>query len=161
VNSDGLSETDETFVVNLSGPTNAVLGDSRGVATIREPRPFHTLTPCRVFDTRDPAGPRGGPALPAGGQRSFVVTGVCAVPASARAVSVNLTIVIPAAAGHLTVFAADSPVPLASTLNFSAGQVRANNAVFPLPVDGTGRLRFANGAPGAVHVILDVNGYFE
>ena len=34
VNGDTAIEPDETVLVNLSGPTNAVLGDAQGVATI-------------------------------------------------------------------------------------------------------------------------------
>ena len=44
---------------------------------------FYTVAPCRVFDTRNPAGPYGGPALVAGGERSFVLPGRCGIPATA------------------------------------------------------------------------------
>jgi len=49
---------------------------------------------------------------------------------------------------------------LASTINFSAGQTRANNAILPLALDGTG-LKFKGGSTGSLHFILDVNGYFK
>ena len=35
------------------------------------PLKLHTATPCRLADTRGPAGPAGGPALSANGTRSF------------------------------------------------------------------------------------------
>jgi len=42
---------------------------------------------------------------------------------------------------------------------FSMGQTRANNAVLSLE-DGTGILQIYS-AGGSVHLILDVNGYFQ
>ena len=44
-----------------------------------------------------------------------------------------------------------------STINFRAGQTRANNAIVPLGTGGT--LAVQSAAP--THFILDVNGYFE
>ena len=69
---------------------------------------FFSVTPCRVVDTRNPAGPTGGPALAGGQTRSFPVSGgTCGIPATALAVSVNLTAVGAAAAGHFTLFAGE------------------------------------------------------
>ena len=124
---------------------------------------FFTVTPCRVVDTRNPDGPTGGPALAGGQTRSFPVSGgTCGIPATALAVSVNLTAVGAAAAGYLTLFAGDvaSP-PLASNINFSAGQTRANNAVVSLATDGSGTIKVKSGSVGAVNFVLDVNGYFQ
>ena len=46
---------------------------------------FHTVDPCRLVDTRDPAGPVSGPALGANTSRTFPVAGRCGIPADARA----------------------------------------------------------------------------
>ena len=70
------------------------------------------------------------------------------------------TITSPTAPGFVTLFAADGTRPLASSINFSPGQTRANNATLPLAVDATGFSVF-NGSAGTVHFILDVNGFFE
>jgi hypothetical protein len=124
---------------------------------------FFTISPCRVADTRNADGPTGGPILGGKTTRSFPLTaGACGIPATAIAVSVNLTVVGAAAAGYLTLFPGDAPgPPLASNLNFSAGQTRANNAVVLLATDGTGTVQVKNGSVGAVHFVLDVNGYFQ
>lgn len=132
----------------LVGPAAAASG----------PLDFYTLAPCRLADTRDPVGPRGGPALAAGARRALPVAGVCGVPAEARAVSLNLTVVNPAAGGHLTLFGSVLP-PATSTLNFAPGQTRANNAVVGLAADGS--LAVVCGSLGAAHLVLDVNGYFR
>jgi hypothetical protein len=123
---------------------------------------FFSVTPCRVVDTRNPDGPTGGPALAGGQTRPFPVSGgTCGVPATAVAVSVNLTAVGAAAAGYLTLFAGDAQSPpLVSSINFTAGLTRANNAVVPLATDGSGTIKVTSGSVGAVDFVLDVNGYF-
>jgi len=121
---------------------------------------FHTLTPCRIADTRNAAGPLGGPALAAGSTRTFPVNGICAVPPTAKAVAINVTVVNPTAGGHLTLYPAGSALPLASTINFRAGIVRANNAI--LVVGTSGQISvFCGMASGSTDFILDVSGWFE
>lgn len=122
---------------------------------------FFTVEPCRVLDTRDPDGAYGGPAVPALGRRDFAVAGRCSIPATARSVSVNVTVTQPAASGHLTIHSSDTGPPLTSTINFGTGQTRANNAILRLSTDGSGAIAIENGSPGTVHVILDATGYFE
>ncbi len=126
------------------------------------PADFFTVTPCRLADTRNAAGPTGGPALAAGATRSFPVTGgACAIPSAAIAVSVNLTVTQPAAQGHLILFPGDAAgPPLMSNINFTPGVTRANNAVVPLATNG-GTVNVKNGSAGTVHFVLDVNGYFQ
>ncbi len=118
---------------------------------------FFTVAPCRLVDTRLPAN---GPALAAGQTRTFTLAGSCGIPASARAVSLNVAVTQPGAAGNLRLFAAGSAVPLVSAINYGAGQTRGNNAITPLSADGRLGVRCVQ-ATGGVHVILDVNGYFE
>ena len=124
--------------------------------SISETRLF-TLTACRAVDTRDPAGPYGGPALSAGKERTFVMANRCGIPISARALSLNVTVTQPGTPGHLLLYPSFTSAPLASTINFRAGQTRANNAIVPLGTGGT--LAVQSAAP--THLIIDVNGYFE
>jgi hypothetical protein len=139
---------------SMVGPTIRVLPVTPPTATA-----FHTVTPCRIADTRNSPGPYGAPALQGNGTRSFVVAGECGVPPGAKSITANLTVTQPTSAGHLTVFAAGSAPPLASTLNFSAGQTRANNAVLPLGTGGA--IAVQSVTSGTVHFILDVTGWFE
>ena len=122
---------------------------------------FYTSSPCRVIDTRGAPGSLAGPALGAGERRTFVIAGACGIPGSALAVSVNVTVTGPAAAGFLTLAPGGQPLPLASTINFAAGDTRANNATLGLARDGSGGIVVLNGSAGTVQLILDVNGYFQ
>lgn len=125
------------------------------------PSRFFTLAPCRVIDTRDPVGPRGGPKLAGGAPRTFPVAGVCGIPFAARSIAVNLAITAPESAGFLALFAGNGAPPGVSAINFASGQTRAGNAVVLLSTDGSGTLAVQNLGAGSVHVILDVTGYFE
>jgi hypothetical protein len=118
------------------------------------PRSFYTVSPCRVLDTRVT-----GPALGSSTERAVSIGGACGVPGTAGAVSVNLTVTQPTAAGNLALFPAGS-APSTSTLNYRAGQTRGNNAVVPLGPAAALSVRCSQ-ASGSAHVILDVNGYFE
>jgi pseudomonalisin len=118
------------------------------------PASFYTTPPCRVFDTR------GGTPL-SSGATLFQIAGQCGIPAGAKAVSANLTIVLPLAPGFLTVYPGHAQLPLASTLDFSAGQVRANNAVLSLAGDGSGTINVYLGSTANADLLLDVNGYFQ
>jgi uncharacterized repeat protein (TIGR01451 family) len=121
---------------------------------------FYTLEPCRLVDTRNAPGTFGGPALVAGADRVFPLFGSCGIPSTARALSVNLTATQPTAQGNLRLYPAGTPLPLVSSINYVAGQTRANNAIALL--NGLGELAVrCTQASGTVHFILDLNGYFE
>jgi hypothetical protein len=129
--------------------------DSSSVSVgVIAPVKFYTLTPCRAYDSRlyyDGALP--------GGTTRYVEAYYCGVPYQAKAVSVNITAVFPASGGWLTVFpATTSIVPPTSTLNYKAGQTRANNAI--VGVGSYGSMYVNNGGTQPVHFIIDVNGYF-
>jgi hypothetical protein len=147
--------------VGLPGGLNATLSSGFFYTPVTLPVAFYSLPPCRLVDTRNVAGPLGGPALAAASVRTFTFGGACGLPASAKAVSVNLTVVQPTSPGFLTIYPPDGLAPLASNVNFSPGQVRANNAVLVLAYDGSSRLTVFNGSNGTTHFILDVNGYFQ
>ena len=121
---------------------------------------FHTLTPCRIADTRLPNGPQGGPALIAGASRTFGVGGICGVSPTAKSVAVNVTVVNATAIGNLTLYPAGTSAPLASTLNYRTSAARANNAVVPLGTSGSISV-LCSMPSGTADFILDVTGYFE
>jgi uncharacterized repeat protein (TIGR01451 family) len=120
------------------------------------PLKFFTVQPCRVADTRVTA------PIPSGGTLTFTLTGgPCGLPALASEAVINLTITQPTANGSVVLYAADQPRPALTTLDFSAGQTRANNGIALLATDGSGQVKVFNNSTGTVHVIIDVNGYFQ
>jgi uncharacterized repeat protein (TIGR03803 family) len=118
------------------------------------------LTPCRLVDTRNAAGPRGGPAIAAGGTRTFPLAGTCGVPSGTVALSLNVTVTGSTAGGDLKLYAAGTATPVATTINYSTGQTRANNAIAAPDASGNLTVR-CDQASGTAHVVLDVNGYFK
>jgi hypothetical protein len=135
-------------------------GDGTGIFAQRYALPgwrLYTVTPCRLFDSR------ASGALSSGVLRTVAATGACGIPASARALSANLTVTGPTGSGNVVLFPADAAAPVASLLNFSTGQTRSNNALLTLARTGTGNLTispFVFGG-GQVQLIVDVNGYFQ
>jgi uncharacterized repeat protein (TIGR03803 family) len=121
---------------------------------------FYPLTPCRVADTRDPTKPSGlGPPSLMGGQpRDFPILNAtsCNIPSSAKAYSLNLTVVPHGKLGYLTVWPTGQNRPTVSTLNDVLGNVIANAAIV---VAGTGNDVSAY-ATDNTDLIIDINGYF-
>ena len=118
---------------------------------------FVPVTPCRVADTRNPAGAFGGPALAAQGTRGFTIpNSTCNIPATAQAYSVNATVVPHGTLGFLTAFPCGQPLPLASTLNAIDGRVKAAAAIVPAGTNG-GLCFFST---NDTDLVLDINGYF-
>jgi hypothetical protein len=118
---------------------------------------FMTLTPTRILDTRTGVG---APHAKLGAGQSLVlqVEGAGSVPSShMEAVVLNLTVTHPTATSYLTVFPSDQSMPLASNLNFSAGQTVPNRVIVPL--SASGQVTIYNGS-GTVDVIADVSGWF-
>jgi sugar lactone lactonase YvrE len=119
---------------------------------------FVPVTPCRVADTRSPAGPFGGPTLAAGAARSFAVPqSACSIPATAQAYSLNVTVVPKGTLSYLTLWPTGLAQPLVSTLNAFAGNVVANAAIVPAGTGGAVSVFVSN----QTDVVLDINGYFD
>jgi hypothetical protein len=159
------------FGPSLSDANTAVIGElpakkcfdqGRMPTCLSDARDFYAVTPCRALDSRQAAGPFGGLPLVSGTGRTLALASVCGIPATASAVSLNVTVTEPTADGNVRLYPGGTPTPLVSTVNFRAGQTRANNAIAVLGAGGDLTLYAAQAAPAAtVHVIIDVNGYFE
>jgi hypothetical protein len=118
---------------------------------------FVPITPCRVADTRLPPGPFGSPSLAAQATRDFAIpSGSCAIPATAAAYSINLTVVPKGPLGYIAIWPAGLTRPVVSTLNSLDGRIKANAAIVPAGNAG-GVSVFAD---AAADVVLDINGFF-
>jgi len=122
---------------------------------------FYVVPACRLIDTRDADGPYGAPALTANKTRNFLAPGRCGIPSGVTALAVNITAVGASSNGWMTLFngPAGAALPAASTINYTTGRTRANNAIVQVAGDGT--INIYNSGPFNIHVIVDVNGYFQ
>jgi hypothetical protein len=117
-----------------------------------------TMSPVRVVDTRSGVGAPARPVGP-GATLDVDLSGVAGIPEGRPAgVVLNLTATSPTGAGYLTVHPGGVPRPLASNLNFVAGDTVPNQVI--VPVDPSGRASIFNSA-GSTHVIVDVVGWFD
>jgi hypothetical protein len=124
---------------------------------------FNGVTPVRVFDTRidQPNGARTVAKAKIGGNvilevKVTDIPGVVPATGLASAVSLNVAVTNPAAAGFLTVYACGTRANV-SSVNYTAGQT-VSNAVL-VPVSATGTVCFYSLEP--TDILVDLNGWFR
>jgi hypothetical protein len=88
------------------------------------------------------------------------VASICGIPPSATAVAINLAVFAPSNSGDLRVYPAGTAAPLASSINFRSGIVRANNAIVPFGTSGQISVQ-CDMPSGGTHFFFDVYGYFQ
>jgi len=175
----GLSSSGQVSLYNQAGNTDVVVDvegwlDSTDVSG----GPYQPLQPYRICDTRsgNPSVLSGlnltqceGQTLHAASTLTIQAAGTNpsgtssgGVPA-AGTLAVNLTVTVTDTSqpSYLTVWPAGTTQPLASNLNFVAGETVANNVVVAVPQTGAnaGEVSIYN-ATGNADVVVDVSGYY-
>ncbi len=151
--------TNESISVFVTNPTDVILDINGYFGAPGSPNAlsFYPVTPCRVADTRNAAGPFGGPEMAAGTTRPFTIpASACSIPSTAVAYSLNVTVVPDGPLYYLSVWPTGVTQPLVSTLNSYSGSVLANAAIVPAGTNGAIDVFVM----GQTQVILDINGYF-
>jgi hypothetical protein len=127
---------------------------------------YMTVKPNRLVDSRSSQHVGLGASLSNNVPVSFQVTGRSAdpllnVPTGAVAVTGNLTAVNEGSKGYFSL-TPSAPVgtPPTSTINFPAGDIRANAVTVPLGAGGKLWITFVGGAGKKADVVFDVTGYF-
>ncbi|GAA1145145.1 hypothetical protein F4556_002889 [Kitasatospora gansuensis] len=142
---------------NGSGGTVHVIADVAGYYSAQGHDAYRPKQPGRMLDTRvDSHGPcRTIPTRPAAAVRpgETLELGVCWQ--NFTSVTMNVTVTEPTAAGFLTVFPTGSPRPVASNINWTAGQTIPNQVVVPVRNQ---KVSFYNGSAGTVHLVVDMFG---
>ena len=154
----GLGPDGTVDVYNGAGTVHVVadvVGYYTDGTTTAESR-YNAVAPARILDTRVGTGGFSGPLGP-GGTIAVKVGGAGGVPADAAAAVMNVTATEPSAASYLTVYPSDVARPLASNLNYGAGQTVPNLVTVRLGRDGKARMF---NAAGSVHVVADVVGWY-
>ncbi|MBL8177933.1 MAG: putative Ig domain-containing protein [Bryobacterales bacterium] len=124
---------------------------------------FVAMNPCRVMETRAEynfegrSGAFGPPYLRAGETRTLTLPGsnVCALPAAAAALVLNVTVIPRGSVDTVTVFPGGESRPEFRTVSSPDGQVVANSAI----------VRASGGviqvyASGDADVLIDISGYY-
>jgi hypothetical protein len=119
---------------------------------------YHPITPARVLDTR--SGNGLATRLTANTPVTFQITGRGGVPAGATAVTANVTIVGETASWAVYVGPNPTASPGTSTLNFNAGDIKANNLTVALGSGGTLSATYISTAGNTTDLVLDVTGYY-
>ncbi|MHB8264060.1 MAG: PKD domain-containing protein [Acidimicrobiales bacterium] len=134
-------------------------------AYVSPPAPYHSLPPARICDTRanNPSKLSGGAAqcngqsIASGTPLTIAVAGLGGVPsAGATAAVLNVTVTGPRSAGYLSVYPAGQAPPMASNLNFSAGETVPN--LVEVVLSSTGKVSLFSSATRA-DAVVDVEGY--
>jgi hypothetical protein len=155
-----LSADGQVTVFNSQGSSNVIF-DVTGFVSAPDQSPgpdglYNPLVPARLLDTRTGMG--GATRVGAGGTLSLQVTGRGNLPATGvSAVVLNVTATNPTASSYVTVWPDGAPRPLASSLNFLAGQTVPNRVI--VAVGAGGKVDLYNFA-GNVDLVVDVGGYF-
>ncbi len=150
-----------TYAAPVRGPTAHVIFDVTGYFTPdASGATYHPISPNRILDSRYGIGISG--AFGSHVARTFWVTGgTSGIPASATAVTGNLTVTGQTSGGFLYLGPNAADNPTSSTLNFLLGDDRANAVTVALGPGGTLSATYAAPTMGpTAFVILDVTGYF-
>lgn len=121
---------------------------------------YYPTSPARILDTRTGLGVPGGFQGQLGSQSTLdlQVTGQGGVPANATSVVLNVTAAdSPGPDSYLTVYPTGTARPLASNLNFVAGQTIPNLVI--AKIGSGGKVTIYNNL-GSTVVVADVQGWF-
>ena len=148
------------LVALLAGPVTSTLAADSSLV-------YSPVPPCRIFDTRNTGGP-----IAAGTSEDFYVYGDAATiggqggnPAGCPApqgepiaVHMNIT-VVPLGNGHIRVYPKGTPLPGASTVNYTTGTNIANAVTVKTTFDPAD-LDISVYSSNHAHVLADVQGYY-
>jgi hypothetical protein len=150
---------DVMYWASSTSATANVIVDATGFYTNTWAGATYTpLTPRRVLDTRPSSHVGDASTLVARTKQSFSV----GMPSGAAAVTGNLTVTRSTARGFVTLVPGltSGVIPATSTINFPAGDDRANGVTVPLSSDGKLDVMYWASAGATTDVTFDVTGYY-
>ncbi len=117
------------------------------------PTGWQPITPARFVDSRVSSG---ATRLLAQVPKRIKLTGRQGLPVGATAISGNFTVAGTDGPGYLTVWNCSNPMPVASTLNFGAGEAVSNAGTTPLDANGN----ICVYSPVNADILIDISGYY-
>jgi hypothetical protein len=161
-------DTAGTQSITVTDPLLFISGSQTGIVVTGTPAAAGTYyplaTPTRFLDTRYGTGLSG--AFQANVSRTFQVASTVAdtagtiVPKGAIAVTGNLTVTDATSGWAFYLGPTATNSPTTSSINFVAGQTKANNVTVPLAADGTLSATYISSAGQTADLVFDVTGYF-
>lgn len=127
-------------------------GATSSAPLMQIPSVYTPVAPVRLLDTW-----ASGTPLSANGSMNLTVSGIDGVSAIATAVVLNVTVTHTTANSYLTIYPAGRTRPLASNLNWAAGQSVTNLTI--IPTGAAGQVTLYNQS-GSADVVVDLDGYF-
>jgi hypothetical protein len=119
---------------------------------------YHPIDPVRLLDTRYNNGL--DEPLQANAPVTFQVTGRGGVPENATAVTGNVTVVNSTNAWAVYVGPVSTAKPTTSSINFTMGQIKANNLTVSLSSSGTLSATYLSTDGNSTDLVIDVTGYY-
>ena len=172
-----LGPNGQVSIYNFSGSTDLVVDAEGYYIAAQSGKPpagseYVPLSPARIVDTRCSASPQPSwcpaehlptinsalKAIPPNGVLNFTVAGIANVPLSSVAAELNVTAIPEKTGGYLTVYPTGTSRPLASNVNFSSGNIIANQAV--VQIGSSGMVSVYNSSSSPVELVVDLEGYF-
>ena len=150
----GLGADGQVSIHNAFGTTQVIV-DVMGWFDATLPNGgFTPVTPARILDTRPSS------AVSSAAPRDLVVIGSGDVPAmGVTSVALNVTVTEPTAGGWLTVYPTGTVKPLASNLNFVAGETVAVQVL--AQVGAGGKVSLAVDPAVTAHLVVDIVGWYS
>lgn len=157
--------TVQVIAVSVADPTKAAVATVNLQPTVQPTGlSFAATTPCRIMETRPDynfesrTGPFGPPFLAAGETRVLRLTqsNVCAIPASARAYVLNVTLIPRGPADFVTVWPGGESRPAFYTVRSPDGNIVANSAIVAAGPQSEIQIYTS----GSADMVIDISGYF-
>ena len=143
---------------DVFGAGLGVTGGDVSWTPARQTSTYVPIRPVRILDSRNGTG-LAGPFW-SRGSKTLRVAGVGGIPASAVAITGNLTVTDATNAGYVALTTSPTSNPLTSTLNLPAHDTRANGFTTQLAANGTVAITYVSVSGARAQVIMDVTGYF-
>lgn len=147
-----VGDADQVSIFNAVGEVHVIvdLNGTYDAASVAAGGGFFSTQPTRVADTRD-----GGVKLGAGETLEIPITGI---PTSAMAVALNVAVTEGTSGTFLTAYPTGETLPPTANLNAGPYETVSNEVVIGL---GTDQKVSIFNAVGEIHVIVDLNGWFD
>lgn len=156
--------TSDAEVINALAMSDGGASTVQALGSAANDLVYTMVSPCRILDTRNAIGRLSG-----GVPRGIFVHGAnftaqggsstnCGIPADPSAVAINVVAVTPDNGGFITIYPSGSMRPTASSMNYEAGKILANEVIARTTLGQANDLEIFS--QYGTDVVIDIVGYF-